>query len=101
MKQYPEIQAWEYEESCGNTHLGTGILMVVGDENFCKLTQGTIQEKDIALLWQASPKLLEWSKEAVEETESFYEKHDDLDPPSWLAELRAAVDYAEKGELKY
>lgn len=35
--------------------------------------------------------LLEWAQEACETTRAFYDVDDDRDPPSWLAELEAAV----------
>lgn len=94
-----EIEAYEYEEICGSRKLSGGILMM-DDEGaeICRLTQGTIREKKIALLWQASPKLLEWAKKACESERAFYDGDDDRTAPSWLAELEAAVKAAEGGE---
>lgn len=40
-------------------------------------------------------KLLYWAKFACEEEQAHYDKHDDIDPPTWLAELRAACDAVE------
>ena len=95
------ITAYEYEETCGNTSLGGGILMLDDQgEEICRLTKGTVQECKIALLWQAAPQLLEWAKEACESERAFYDKDDDRTEPSWLAELEAAVKAAEKGEIQ-
>jgi hypothetical protein len=95
------IEAYEYEETCGSRELGGGILMM-DDEGaeICRLTQGTIREKKIALLWQAAPQLLEWAKEACEAERAFYDGDDDRAAPSWLAELDAAVKAAEGGEIQ-
>ena len=63
----------------------------------CRLNRGTIREGKIALLWAAAPQLLTWAKEACETERALYENGDDRDPPSWLAELEAAVHAAENG----
>lgn len=91
------IEALEYEETCGNRHIADGILMIDDEGNeICRLTNGTIREKKIALLWAAAPKIYDWATEAAQETRAFYDKHDDLSPPSWLAELEDAL-----GQVKY
>ena len=46
-------------------------------------------------LEQNYKKLLYWSKFTCEEVEAQYEKREDSEPPSWLAELRAACDAVE------
>jgi hypothetical protein len=95
------IKAWEYEETCGNTKIGGGILMVdeFGDD-ICRLSKGTIREKKIAMLFQASLNLLEWAKEACESERAFYDGSDDRTEPSWLPELEAAVKAATNGDFK-
>ena len=96
-----EIIAYEYTEMCGNTSIGNGILMVDDHNNtICRLTQGTIKEIKIALLWQAAPLLLGWAKDACESERAFYEGDDERTPPSWLAELEAAVKFAEDGDFQ-
>jgi len=95
-----KIQAYEYEETCGNRELGGGILMVDEDgKEICRLTQGTIREKHIALLWQASPQLLQWAKEACKAERHYYDGDYNRAEPSWLAELEAAVKAAESNEI--
>lgn len=60
MNDLPEyIIAYEYQETCGNTHLGDGILLVDSDKNeICRLTNGTIREYKIAVLFENSLDLL-------------------------------------------
>lgn len=97
-----KLEAYEAELTCGSRVIGTSILMVAdGDTNnpLCHLDAGTVREKKIALLWQASPRLLTWAIEACETTREFVDAGEDRDAPSWLAELEAAVRYAEEGEL--
>lgn len=45
---------------------------------------------------QAQAALLYWAKFACEELEAFHGKHEDCEPPSWLAELRAACNSVEE-----
>lgn len=69
MNQLPKkIEVLEYNKTCGETYLGSSIMLV--DENMkeiCRLEKGTIQEKQIANLWQHSIELLDFAKKIVEE----------------------------------
>lgn len=92
---YLDIEAVEYEKTCGHTELGTGIAMMGTDGRiFCQMEQGTIAEKDFALLWQAAPALFGWALEACEQTRAAGLS------PIWLENLEAAIKYARGGPLK-
>ena len=94
------IKALEYSEMCGERHIRDGIVMMDDFGNpICRMTNGTIREKKIALLWQASLQLLELAKTACEEERAFYDKDDTRTAPSWLTELEAVVKNVEHGDF--
>jgi hypothetical protein len=91
------IEAWEYEETCGNKDLGGGIIML--DENkdeICRLPFGTVREAAIARLWQTSIQLLAGAKEACREQRALKRSF----PAPWLASLEETIREAEGGEIK-
>lgn len=96
-----QIDAYEYDEKCGNTYVGGGIMMLDEQgEEICRLNKGTIQEKKIALLWQASPQLREACEALIKACDSAppVDLIHHIGKACELAKL--AIDYAENGELK-
>lgn len=102
------IEAWEFKKSCGKHDLGTGIiLMDERGQEICTLSRGTIQDKKIALLFQASIDLLKRAKKACEIVRREHswqirvggEITNNCYPPNWVLLLEEAIRSAEGGSL--
>lgn len=96
-----DIQADLYEETCGAILVSRGVMLrAKNGRELCRFTDPSRDDLRLAALWANAPRLLDWAREACEVTRAWYDRHEDLEPPSWLAELEETVRACARVELE-